>query len=268
MKLKDKRVLLTGATGGIGRALSLALVEAGCHLILVGREQAKLDQLIDDLPHSSNYLSIAADIGCAEGIKAVDKECQLYIQEGIPIDIVINNAGCNTFDYLTQRTLTSIEQEIAVNISAPMQLTKLSLTWLSYPGIILNIGSTFAAIGYPGYATYCATKAALHRFSEAMQRELKDTGRQVLFVAPRATDTDLNDQRVTALNKKLGNSTDSPKAVAKQILKTLQTEQKVCWIGWPEKLFVRINQLFPSLVASSIHKQKKHLNKSLSDINE
>lgn len=166
-------------------------IEAGCHLILVGREQAKLDQLIDDLRQSSNYLSIAADIGCAQGIQSIDKGCQLYIQEGIPIDIVINNAGCNTFDYLARRTLTSIEQEIAVNISAPIQLTKLSLTWLSYPGIILNIGST-----------YCATKAALHRFSEAMQRELKDTGRQVLFVAPRATYTDLNDRRAAALNKK------------------------------------------------------------------
>lgn len=267
MKLKNKRVLLTGATGGIGRALSLALVEAGCNLILVGREQSKLDQLINDLPQSSNYLSIAADIGCAQGIASVDKECQLYIEEGIHIDIVINNAGCNTFDYLALRTLTSIEQEIAVNISAPIQLTKLSLTWLSHPGIILNIGSTFAAIGYPGYATYCATKAALHRFSEAMQRELKDSGRQVLFVAPRATNTDLNDRRVTALNKKLGNSTDSPETVAKQVLKTLQTEQKMCWIGWPEKLFVRVNQLFPGLVAASIHKQKKCINKSLSEIN-
>ncbi len=267
MKLKDKRVLLTGATGGIGRALCLTLVEAGCHLILVGRDQAKLDQLIDELPQSSNYLSIAADISCPEGIATIDKECQLYIQEGIDIDIVINNAGCNTFAYLAQRTPTSIEQEIAVNISATIQLTKLSLTWLNHPGIILNVGSTFAAIGYPGYATYCATKAAIYRFSEAMQRELKDTGRQVLFVAPRATDTALNDQRMTDLNKKLGNNTDRPEAVARQILRTLQTEKKAAWIGWPEKLFVRINQLFPSLVASSIHKQKKHIDKALTEIN-
>ncbi len=164
MKLKDKRVLLTGATGGIGRALCLTLVEAGCHLILVGRDQAKLDQLIDELPQSSNYLSIAADISCPEGIATIDKECQLYIQEGIDIDIVINNAGCNTFAYLAQRTPTSIEQEIAVNISATIQLTKLSLTWLNHPGIILNVGSTFAAIGYPGYATYCATKGGYLSF--------------------------------------------------------------------------------------------------------
>ncbi|MEH6451992.1 MAG: SDR family oxidoreductase [Psychromonas sp.] len=263
MNLKHKRVLLTGATGGIGQALCHQLVAAGCHLILVGRSQTKLDQLIEQLPDKSNYLSIEADIGCAEGIKKINKECKLYINEGIDIDIVINNAGCNTFDYLTQRSIVSIEQEIAVNISAPILLSKYALAWLQPNGIIVNIGSTFAAIGYPGYATYCATKAALHRFTEAMQRELQGTNKKMLFIAPRATNTSLNEQRVTNLNKALGNSMDSPELVAKQVLQTLLTEQRMHWMGWPEKLFVRINQLFPSLVANSINKQHSIITKSL-----
>ncbi|WP_354623126.1 SDR family oxidoreductase [Psychromonas sp. MME2] len=263
MKLKDKRVLITGATGGIGHALCLSLVSAGCHLILVGRQQNKLDQLIEQLPATSNYLSIEADISCSEGLKTVNKECLSYIDEGIHIDIVINNAGCNTFDYLAQRTIESIEQEIAINISAPISLSKYALTWLPDNGIIVNIGSTFAAIGYPGYATYCATKAALHRFTEAMQRELQGSGQQMLFIAPRATNTALNDQRVRDLNQALGNSVDTPERVALEVLQTLQNETKVAWIGWPEKLFVRINQLFPNLVSASIYKQKKIISESL-----
>ena len=263
MKLKDKRVLITGATGGIGHALCRSLVSAGCHLILVGRTQSKLDQLIEQLPQTSNYLSIEADVSCSEGIKTVNNECLSYIDEGIHIDIIINNAGCNTFDYLTQRSIESIEQEIAINISAPIILSKYALTWLSSDGIILNIGSTFAAIGYPGYATYCATKAALHRFTESMQRELQGTGQQMLFIAPRATNTALNDQRVSDLNRALGNNVDTPELVAQAVLKTLQNEKKMAWIGWPEKLFVRINQLFPNLVAASIYKQKNIINDSL-----
>ena len=176
---------------------------------------------------------------------------------------MINNAGCNRFDYLKERDTDSIEQEIAVNLTAPILISKHALTWLSPKGIIVNIGSTFAAIGYPGYATYCATKAGLHRFTEAMQRELQDSEQQLLFIAPRATNTALNDQRVTALNKALGNNTDSPQFVAQQVVNTLRTEKKMRWIGWPEKLFVRINQLLPSLVSRSIAKQKLAIHKSL-----
>jgi len=266
MNLKDKRVLITGATGGIGYALCLSLVEAGCNLILVGRNRQKIQQLIEQLPKTSNYLYIEADLSRAEGIELIHQECQQLIKEGINIDVVINNAGSNTFDYLTQRTAKSIEQEIALNLTAPILLSKYALSWIAPKGIIVNIGSTFAGIGYPGYATYCATKAGLHRFTEAMQRELSDNDQQLIFIAPRATNTELNDQRVMKLNKALGNATDQPHYVAQQVLLALQSEKKITWIGWPEKLFVRINQLFPSLVTSSIYKQKntiaKHLNRT------
>ena len=263
MNLKDKCALLTGATGGIGHALSICLAQAGCHLILVGRNQEKLDWLINQLPTSCNYLSIEADISSPKGIEIIHKECQQLIEEGIHIDIVINNAGCNSFDYLNQRSTESIEQEVAVNLVAPILLSKHALTWLSPKGIIVNMGSTFAAIGYPGYATYCATKAGLHRFTEAMQRELKGTHQQLLFIAPRATDTTLNDQRVTELNETLGNKMDSPEFVAQHVLKALQLEKQTSWIGWPEESFVLINELFPSLLARSIYKQKMTINKSL-----
>lgn len=268
MKLNNKRVLITGATGGIGNALCFALVEAGCHLIVVGRKQHKLNQLIKQLPETSNYLSIEADISISEGIHTINKEVKQLIQEGIGIDVIINNAGSNTFKYLNQRSHESIEQEIAINITAPILLSKYALSWLPSDGIILNIGSTFAAIGYPGYATYCATKAALHRFSEAMQRELQGTGQQVLFIGPRATDTALNNQQMRELNACLGNNVDSAEFVAQQVIQTLQQEKKMHWIGWPEKLFVRLNQLFPRLISSSIYKQKALLSKSLSQIKQ
>jgi short-subunit dehydrogenase len=263
MQLKNKRVLLTGATGGIGHALCLRLTEAGCHLILVGRNQDMLTQLIQQLPSKGDYLSIEADISIPEGIRTLDKACLQFKDEGVNIDVVINNAGCNRFDYLKERDTDSIEQEIAVNLTAPILISKHALTWLSPKGIIVNIGSTFAAIGYPGYSTYCATKAGLHRFTEAMQRELQSSEQQLLFIAPRATNTALNDQRITDLNKALGNSTDSPEFVAQQVLNTLQSEKKISWLGWPEKLFVRINQLFPSLVTRSIAKQNTAIHKSL-----
>ncbi|PSU50186.1 short chain dehydrogenase [Photobacterium frigidiphilum] len=254
MDLKQKRILLTGATGGIGSALAIQLAKQGAYLILAGRKQTKLDELKNSLENASEHLCIRADLE-ADGIETINTACLNWKDQGIYIDIVINNAGTNTFAYLAQQTAADITRETQLNMLAPILLSQHALSWLKRPGIILNIGSTFSAIGYPGYSTYCATKAAIHRFSEALQRELTGTGIQVLYLAPRATNTKLNDQRVTELNTLLGNKTDSPEYVASEIIATLKAETKYRWLGWPEKLFVRLNQLLPSVVSSSIRKQ-------------
>jgi short-subunit dehydrogenase len=254
MDLKRKRILLTGATGGIGSALALQLAKQGAYLILVGRKQTKLDELKNSLENASEHLCIRADLA-TDGIETINAACLHWKDQGVHIDVVINNAGTNTFAYLAQQTAVDIARETQLNMLAPILLSRYAISWLKRPGIILNIGSIFSAIGYPGYSTYCATKAAIHRFSEALQRELTGTGIQVLYLAPRATDTKLNDQRVTDLNTLLGNTTDNPEYVASEIISTLKAETKYRWLGWPEKLFVRLNQLLPSVVSSSIRKQ-------------
>ena len=121
------------------------------------------------------------------------------------------------------------------------------------------MGSTFGSIGYPGYATYCASKSGLQRFSEAMNRELDGTGIKVIYLAPRATHTELNSEAVKQLNRRLGNRSDQPEIVAQYVISMLEKEHNSKWIGWPEKLFARINQLLPSIVSRSI---KKNSNQS------
>lgn len=259
MNLQQKRILLTGATGGIGAEIAAKLAEQGAYLVLVGRNQVALDKLKNSLNNSDKHLSIQVDLAETESIKTIDSICKAWKQQGIKIDAVINNAGTNTFAYLAQQNSTDIERETHLNLMVPILLSQKALSWLQTPGIILNIGSTFGAIGYPGYSSYCATKAGVHRFTEAMQRELTGTGIQMLYLAPRATDTKLNDQRVTELNQLLGNKTDSPAFVADEVIATLKAETKNRWLGWPEKLFVRINQLFPSIVSASIRKQHTHI---------
>ena len=233
-------------------------------LVLVGRRQDKLDKLKAELANPGQHLTITAELTDSAGVEALSRTCQTWRSQGIRIDALVNNAGCNTFAYLAQRNPDSIEQEIRLNLMAPILLSQKALCWLERPGIILNIGSTFGAIGYPGYSTYCAGKAALHRFSEAMQRELTGTGIQMLYLAPRATDTALNDQRVSELNQILGNKTDHPDTVAAAIVSALADEASCRWLGWPEKLFVRINQLFPRLVSASLRKQHERITEFVS----
>ena len=143
-----------------------------------------------------------------------------------------------------------------------------ALQWINRPGIILNVGSTLGGIGYPGYSAYCAAKSGLYRFSEALSRELDGTGIQVLYLAPRTTDTSLNTESVRRMNQALGNHCDDAKCVAQHFIQVLEKEVSVRWIGWPEKLFVRINQLLPAVVSNAIRKQQETIHHFIRQIHK
>jgi len=100
---------------------------------------------------------------------------------------------------------------INTNVTATILLTQQVLPFLNKDcGRILIIGSSFGALGFPGFAAYCASKFALRGFAEALRRELADSKIQVAHLAPRATNTRLNSDAVVELNDVLGNSVDEP----------------------------------------------------------
>lgn len=255
MEIKQSKIMLTGATGGIGHSIAQQLANEGAQLILVGRSQAKLRSLLATLANPEQHQIVVADITTAQGLWQINH----FAMQSPRINALINNAGCNQFKLLSQKTDAELEQEIQVNLLAPIQLCQSALSWLTQPGVMLNIGSTFGSIGYPGYSVYCAAKAGLHRFSEALDRELEGSGLRVLYLAPRATDTELNNAAVKQMNQQLGNKIDTPDVVANHVVAMLKQETSAKWIGWPEKLFARINQILPSVVASAIHKQQATL---------
>ncbi|MCR9423301.1 SDR family oxidoreductase [Vibrio sp. RM-69-4] len=256
MDLNHQHVLLTGASGGIGQRIALLLAKQGASLVLVARDGQKLEQLRQTLPMPEKHLILSADLSTESGIEQINTFIQRFFMGQKRISVVINNAGINQFRLLARRTAVSVQQELHLNLLTPMQLTQSAIHWLNKPGIILNIGSSLGAIGYPGYATYCATKAGLHRFSEAMQRELEGTGIKVLYLAPRATNTELNNDTVNQFNQAVGNHCDEPEVVAQHVLSMLESESTTRWIGWPEKVLVRLNQLWPAVISSAIKKQQ------------
>jgi len=121
--------------------------------------------------------------------------------------------------------------------------------------MILNVGSVFGSIGHPGFVAYCTSKAGMKMFSESLARELADTNVKVAYIAPRATATALNSNKVNDLNLALGNSVDSPDHVAQQIIAQLKSGKILQYLGWPEKLFVRVNALLPSVVHNALVKK-------------
>jgi short-subunit dehydrogenase len=173
------------------------------------------------------------------------------------VNVLINNAGLNPFGLFEDLSPGEIDAAIAVNLQAPMHLCRELLPHLKrqVPAAIVNTGSVFGSIGFPGYATYSATKFALRGFTEALRRELADSGVLVKYFAPRATRTSINSAMVENMNAELGVTMDSPERVARELVALLAGDRSSAVVGWPEKLFVRINALLPGVVDRAVRGQ-------------
>ncbi|RTQ99173.1 SDR family oxidoreductase [Halomonas nitroreducens] len=245
-----QRVLLTGASGGIGRALVAELAEAGAWLLISGRNAETLEAL--RCRHSSRVSALPADLTLAE-----DRRRLVAAAREADCNMLINAAGMNRAELFEDGDDAAIAQLVATNLTATLQLTRALLPQLrtAEHGRLVNLGSAFGQIGYPGQATYCATKFALHGFSQALRREVADTSLKVLYIAPRATRTAMNAPAVEAMNRELGNTMDTPEGVARQVRLAIERGRKETRLGGPERLFARLNALLPGLVDRALRQQ-------------
>lgn len=247
MNLRDKRVLVTGASGGIGRALVTELLNEGAQVLLSGRDHAALLKVVEHHPERDRSAVFAANMANASDRARL---CDFAARWRGGTEILINNAGVNDFAFLSALSGESLDSAMVTNLIAPIDLCRRlsSRLELSDEAHIVNIGSVFGSIGFAGNTVYCATKFGLRGFSEALRRELADTNIRVHYIAPRATRTPFNSDAVSDLNAALGNASDDPAAVARHIVRDLQQDKLETIIGWPEKLFARLNAVLPRLV--------------------
>lgn len=254
MNISGSRIILTGAAGGIGSQLALQLSKKGAKLILVEINEEKLNSLVKEIRKQDGIATpVLIDHANPRGQEAV---VETAIQAFGGIDMLINNAGVLSFCEFAKQPQDEIERMIQANIAGPLLLTRAVLPHLlrNNSGKIVNIGSTFGSIGFGHFSVYSATKFALRGFSEALRRELDHTKIGVCYVAPRATKTALNTSAVIQLNEKTGVAMDDPGDVATLIIGAIEQDRKDCYLGWPEKFFVRLNGLLPRIVDSALKK--------------
>jgi short-subunit dehydrogenase len=255
MNLVGRRVLVTGAAGGIGAALVARLLDLGAHVLLTGRDRAALQRVVAQFDLADDRVGfVEADL--SQPIH-FERLCAVARQWQGGVDVLINNAGVSIFGLLVDRTDDDVEHSIRVNLIAPIELCRrLMPHLLAQPQAhIVNIGSVFGSIGYAGNSLYCAGKFGLRGFSEALRRELADTSVCVHFFSPRATRTAINSGPVDELNVALGNAVDDPAAVAEQVIDLLRKDRAEGVLGWPEKFFARLNALLPGIVDRALRKQ-------------
>ncbi len=262
-RLSHARVILTGASGGLGSKIAQQLLQHQCKIGLVGRKQASLDKLAASLRQHhdhANIITIQADVSQSHDREKIIHAMQEAYQG---IDILINNAAIMSFKAFQQESNENITNIFQTNVIAAMQLSRQVLPYLqdNQQAAIVNIGSTFGSIAFAYHTLYSASKFALRGFSESLRRELADTPIKVIYIAPRAIKTSLNSPEVFAMAKEINMAMDDPNNIAKKIVHTIRKGKKEAYYGFPESFFVRLNMLFPRLVDKALASQNKIMHK-------
>ena len=178
---KDKVVVVTGGTDGIGKALVDALLTIGAKVATCGRNHDKLYQLQSEYP-SANLHTMVADVSS-------ENDCRRFIETTIKvfggIDVLINNAGISMRALLKDVSTEVLRKVMDINFFGTVYCTKYALnSIIERKGTIAGVSSIAGYRGLPGRSGYSASKFALQGWLEAIKTELKDDGVHVMWVCP------------------------------------------------------------------------------------
>ena len=185
---KNKTVIITGASAGVGAATARTFAQLGANLVLVARGQTALDVITEELAEITSVINIAMDINDAS---ANENLLITAAQTFGSVDVLINNAGLHQRGDVTLNQASDLAKMVDVNLRAPIQLSCLILPYLKQAGggAIVNVGSLAGRTPLQGAATYAATKAGLRAFTYSLADELQNTGIYVGVVSPGPIDT-------------------------------------------------------------------------------
>lgn len=254
MNFKDQRVMITGAAGGIGTELVALLAARGARLCLLNRGAASVASLQERARRlGTETLVLQADVTvAAERQQALSRMRSAFGG----IDVLINLAGMVDFHLLAETDPAIMPRLLAVNLEAPMQMAREVVPEMIERGRgrIVNMGSMFGSIGFPGFSLYSASKFALRGFSQALRRELSGSGVGVTYVSPRAVRTPFNPEVVHRMAERGMMHMDEPARVAVRTLHAIERDRDEAYLGFPESLFARLNGLFPRLIDRALRK--------------
>ena len=192
MSLHNKTALITGASRGLGRALSLLLAGAGAAVVMVARHKEPLDAAVAAVTAAGGTaFGIVADLGDKQQIHAIAGEAAALVG---PLDILIHNAsslGPTPLQLLLDTECEDFEGVLQANLLGPFRLTKVvaGAMVLRGSGLIVHISSDAAVSAYPRWGSYGVSKAALDHLSRSFAAELAGTGVRVFAVDPGEMDT-------------------------------------------------------------------------------
>ncbi|NJO24172.1 MAG: SDR family oxidoreductase [Sphingomonadales bacterium] len=191
MDFDGKTILVTGSTRGIGAAVVELFLQRGGAVIVHGREQKQVDGALAGMPKDTRVRGVAADLADRDQCKALARQVG-------ELDVLVNSAGTFREAAIAETPLDLWNETIAVNVTAPWVLSQALLPALRRrQGVIVNVGSDAAILGYAGCVAYCAAKGALVGLTRALATELAPDVRAIC-VCPGPTETDMMQASVAA----------------------------------------------------------------------
>ena len=256
-KLKDKVVIITGASSGIGEALVKHLALEGCKLVITARNIEKLNILVNNLKSTTEIVAVKADV-------SIEADCKNIIQEAINsfgnIDILINNAGISMRAIFEELDLSVIHKLMNTNFWGTVYCTKYALPYLlKTRGSVVGVSSIAGYKGLPARTGYSASKFAMHGFLEVLRIENLKKGLHVLIACPGFTKSNI---RNTALAKDGEAQGESPRdenkmmsaeEVAIHITNAIIKRKNSLILTTQGKMTVWLNKFFPSLVDKLVY---------------
>jgi short-subunit dehydrogenase len=247
------RALVTGASAGIGTEFARELAARGHDLVLVARDTAALELLAEELAgnHDVEVEVLTADLRDAEQLATVVHRVGAADD---PIDLLINNAGYGTAGEFAALPVEPEIGMVELNIAALVRLTHAALAVMvpAGRGGILNVASLGAYQPSPGFATYAATKAFVHSFTQAVHEETLKTGVHVTVLCPGFTRTRFQDQAGMDATNIPNFMWQTPAEVARAGLDALEKGRAVCVPGPLNSATAAFSSVLPGVVSRKL----------------
>jgi len=248
--MKEKVVIITGASSGIGKALAEVFGRAGASIVITGRNEANLRETSRQLTALGiENLPVVADVSMEEdNIRMVEETIRMYGR----IDVLINNAGISMRALFEDVDLAVIRKVMDINFYGTLYATKYCLPYLlQSKGSVVGISSIAGFRGLPARAGYSASKFAVNGFLEVLRTEMLHRGAHVLTASPGFTASNLRNTALTSDGSVQGESPRdegnmmSAEECATHILKAVQKRKKYLILTGQGRLTVFLNKWFP-----------------------
>ena len=247
MLFKNKTVIITGGSEGVGAATARAFAAAGANLVLVARGKKKLEQIAEELRDKTRVEIFAMDVADTDACASLFKKAQFEFDG---IHILVNNAGYHVRGPAEFIEASELGRMIDVNLRAPIVLSRLALPYMreSAGGAIINVASLAGRTPMPGAAAYSASKFGLRAFTFALAEELKDTPIKVAALSPGPIDTGFIMSNIDdAIDLNFSQPISMAEEVAEEILKLCSNSRRERSMPPISGLLTTLTYLFPWL---------------------
>ena len=253
--MKDKVVIITGASSGIGLALAQEFDKYDAKIVLAARSVDKLEQLMTQM--KSEVIAVKTDVSLEQDcINLIDKTVEKFGQ----IDILINNAGISMRSLLIDTEISVIKRLMDVNFWGTVYCTKYALPYLlKSKGSVTAVSSIAGFKGLPGRVGYSSSKFAIHGFLDVLRTENLKTGLHVLLAAPGFTKSNIRNVALVGDGSEQGETPRdeekmmSSEEVAKHIVKAIKKRKRELILTTQGKLTVLLNKLIPKTIDKMVY---------------